>query len=100
MQPQTATHTRYVRLIQIPIADHGSTSFRPGELRELRRRIPAPPASAIDQRGNARRARALPIDFVHAVENWFAMPITDSETVKIEMNIVMAIRDFFLGFSF
>ena len=28
------------------------------------------------------------------------MPITDSETVKIEMNIVMAIRDFFLGFFF
>ena len=97
MQPHTATHTRYVRLIQIPIADHGSTSFRPGE---LRRRIPAPPASAIDQRGNARCARALPIDFVHAAENWFAMPITDSETVKIEMNIVMAIRDFCLGFFF
>ena len=68
--------------------------------RELRRGIPALPASAIDQRGNAQCVRALPIDFVHAVENWLAMSITASETVKIEMNIVMAIRDFVPGFFF
>ena len=74
--------------------------FGQASTRELRRGIPAPPACAIHQRGNARRAQVLPIDFVHASENWFAMPITGSKTVKIETNIVMAIRDFFPGFFF
>ena len=69
-------------------------SFRHGK---LQLGIPAPAASAIDQWGNAWRACLLPIDFVHAAENCLARPKTTSETVKMEMNVVMAIHDFFSG---
>ena len=100
MQPDPATHTRYVRLIQIPTSDHRCACLRPGEHPGAPACDTCSAACAIHQRGNARSARALPIDFVHASENWFAMPITGSKTVKIEMNIFMAIRDFFLGFFF